>query len=56
MTLSAKATSSISQPNSGSVGLAGGANIGVHVAMFEGICGSAPDIAGPATHKPVGSQ
>ena len=31
---------------SGSVGLAGSANIGEHVAMFEAVHGSAPDIAG----------
>lgn len=41
---------------SGSVGLAGGANIGAHVAMFKAIYDSAPDIAGPATRKLVGSQ
>ena len=40
---------------SGSVGLAGDANIGAHVAMFEAIYGSAPDIAGPATRKLVGN-
>ncbi len=38
----------------GSVGLAGSANIGEHVAMFEAIHGSAPDIAGTGTANPSG--
>ncbi len=39
---------------SGSVGLAGSANIGEHVAMFEAIHGSAPDIAGRDIANPSG--
>ncbi|WP_456278275.1 NADP-dependent isocitrate dehydrogenase [Bacillus sp. AK128] len=38
----------------GSVGLAGSANIGDHVAMFEAIHGSAPDIAGKGIANPSG--
>ena len=38
----------------GSVGLAGSANIGEHVAMFEAIHGSAPDIAGQDKANPSG--
>jgi isocitrate dehydrogenase len=38
----------------GSVGLAGSANIGDHVAMFEAIHGSAPDIAGKGLANPSG--
>lgn len=38
----------------GSVGLAGSANIGEHVAMFEAIHGSAPDIAGQNAANPSG--
>ena len=38
----------------GSVGLAGSANIGDHVAMFEAIHGSAPDIAGQDKANPSG--
>lgn len=38
----------------GSVGLAGSANIGEHVAMFEAIHGSAPDIAGQNKANPSG--
>lgn len=38
--------SDIAAQISGSVGLAGSANIGEHIAMFEAIHGSAPDIAG----------
>ena len=38
----------------GSVGLAGSANIGEHVAMFEAIHGSAPDIAGHNIANPSG--
>ena len=39
---------------SGSVGLGGSANIGEHVAMFEAIHGSAPDIAGRGLANPSG--
>jgi isocitrate dehydrogenase len=38
----------------GSVGLGGSANIGEHVAMFEAIHGSAPDIAGLGVANPSG--
>ncbi|MBM7573199.1 NADP-dependent isocitrate dehydrogenase [Aquibacillus albus] len=38
----------------GSVGLAGSANIGDNVAMFEAIHGSAPDIAGKGIANPSG--
>jgi isocitrate dehydrogenase len=38
----------------GSVGLAGSANIGTNVAMFEAIHGSAPDIAGRNIANPSG--
>ena len=38
----------------GSVGLAGSANIGERVAMFEAIHGSAPDIAGKGIANPAG--
>ncbi len=38
----------------GSVGLGGSANIGEHVAMFEAIHGSAPDIAGRDMANPAG--
>lgn len=39
---------------SGSVGLAGSANIGQHYAMFEAVHGSAPDIAGANVANPSG--
>jgi isocitrate dehydrogenase len=39
---------------SGSVGIAGSANIGDHVAMFEAIHGSAPSIAGQDVANPSG--
>jgi isocitrate dehydrogenase len=39
---------------SGSVGIAGSANIGDHVAMFEAIHGSAPSIAGKDVANPSG--
>ena len=39
---------------SGSVGMAGSANIGTEVAMFEAIHGSAPDIAGQNVANPSG--
>lgn len=38
----------------GSVGLGGSANIGEHLAMFEAIHGSAPDIAGKGIANPSG--
>ncbi len=38
----------------GSVGMAGSANIGMEVAMFEAIHGSAPDIAGMGIANPSG--
>jgi isocitrate dehydrogenase len=38
----------------GSVGLAGSANVGNHMAMFEAIHGSAPDIAGKKIANPSG--
>ncbi|MEO1438697.1 MAG: NADP-dependent isocitrate dehydrogenase, partial [Bacteroidota bacterium] len=38
----------------GSVGLAGSANVGTHCAMFEAIHGSAPDIAGLGIANPSG--
>jgi isocitrate dehydrogenase len=39
---------------SGSIGLAGSANIGERCAMFEAVHGSAPDIAGQDTANPSG--
>jgi len=38
----------------GSIGLAGSSNIGEHVAMFEAVHGSAPDIAGKNIANPSG--
>lgn len=46
--------SDIAAEMSGSVGLAGSANIGEHDAMFEAIHGSAPDIAGKGIANPSG--
>lgn len=46
--------SDIAAEVSGSVGLAGSANIGKDFAMFEAIHGSAPDIAGKAIANPSG--
>jgi isocitrate dehydrogenase len=46
--------SDIAAEVSGSVGLAGSANIGQDVAMFEAIHGSAPDIAGQNLANPSG--
>jgi len=46
--------SDIAAEMTGSVGLAGSANIGDHVAMFEAIHGSAPDIAGKGIANPSG--
>lgn len=46
--------SDIASQVSGSVGLAGSANIGQDVAMFEAVHGSAPDIAGLDVANPSG--
>jgi len=46
--------SDIAAQIAGSVGLAGSANIGEHLAMFEAIHGSAPDIAGKGIANPSG--
>jgi isocitrate dehydrogenase len=46
--------SDIAAELTGSVGLAGSANVGEHVAMFEAIHGSAPDIAGKGIANPSG--
>ena len=46
--------SDIAAEASGSVGLAGSANIGAEVAMFEAVHGSAPDIAGQGVANPSG--
>ena len=46
--------SDIAAEITGSVGLGGSANIGEHVAMFEAIHGSAPDIAGKGIANPSG--
>ena len=46
--------SDIAAELTGSVGLAGSANIGEHVAMFEAIHGSAPDLAGRDVANPGG--
>ncbi|MCB1055638.1 MAG: NADP-dependent isocitrate dehydrogenase [Acidobacteria bacterium] len=46
--------SDIAAQVAGSVGLAGSANIGEHVAMFEAVHGSAPDIAGRDVANPSG--
>jgi isocitrate dehydrogenase len=46
--------SDIAAEISGSVGLAGSANIGLEYAMFEAIHGSAPDIAGKDIANPSG--
>jgi isocitrate dehydrogenase len=46
--------SDIAAQVAGSVGLAGSANIGNHMAMFEAIHGSAPDIAGKNIANPSG--
>jgi isocitrate dehydrogenase len=46
--------SDIAAEMTGSVGLAGSANIGEHVAMFEASHGSAPDIAGKDLANPSG--
>ncbi|GAB5535026.1 MAG: NADP-dependent isocitrate dehydrogenase [Rubricoccaceae bacterium] len=46
--------SDIAAEASGSVGLAGSANIGSSVSMFEAVHGSAPDIAGQGIANPSG--
>jgi len=46
--------SDIASQVSGSVGLAGSANVGEHVSMFEAVHGSAPDIAGQDIANPSG--
>lgn len=46
--------SDVASQISGSVGLAGSANIGEHCAMFEAVHGSAPDIAGKDVANPSG--
>lgn len=46
--------SDIAAQIAGSVGLAGSSNIGEHIAMFEAIHGSAPDIAGKNLANPSG--
>ena len=46
--------SDIAADLTGSVGLGGSANVGEHVAMFEAIHGSAPDIAGKDMANPSG--
>lgn len=46
--------SDIASQVSGSVGLAGSANVGQDVAMFEAVHGSAPDIAGQDIANPSG--
>ena len=46
--------SDIAAQVTGSVGLGGSSNIGEHIAMFEAIHGSAPDIAGKDVANPSG--
>ena len=46
--------SDIAAQVAGSVGLAGSANVGEHVSMFEAIHGSAPDLAGQDRANPSG--
>lgn len=46
--------SDIASQIGGSVGLAGSSNVGEHLAMFEAIHGSAPDIAGMGIANPSG--
>jgi isocitrate dehydrogenase len=46
--------SDIASQISGSVGIAGSANIGAGIAMFEAVHGSAPDIAGKNVANPSG--
>ena len=47
--------SDIAAEIAGSVGMAGSANIGTNVAMFEAIHGSAPDISGKRYGEPFGA-
>lgn len=46
--------SDIAAQIAGSVGLAGSANVGIDMAMFEAVHGSAPDIAGKGVANPSG--
>lgn len=46
--------SDVAAQTTGSIGLAGSSNIGEHVAMFEAVHGSAPDIAGKNMANPSG--
>lgn len=46
--------SDIAAEITGSVGLGGSSNIGEHIAMFEAVHGSAPDIAGKGIANPSG--
>lgn len=46
--------SDIAAQIAGSVGLAGSANVGMEMAMFEAVHGSAPDIAGKGVANPSG--
>ncbi len=46
--------SDIAAEVTGSVGLAGSSNVGDHIAMFEAVHGSAPDIAGKGIANPSG--
>jgi isocitrate dehydrogenase len=46
--------SDIAAQIAGSVGLAGSANVGTNMAMFEAVHGSAPDIAGKDVANPSG--
>ena len=46
--------SDIAAQVAGSVGVAGSANVGARIAMFEAIHGSAPDIAGKGIANPSG--
>jgi len=46
--------SDIAAEIAGSVGMAGSANVGTNIAMFEAIHGSAPDIAGKGIANPSG--
>lgn len=46
--------SDVAAQTAGSIGLAGSSNIGEHVAMFEAVHGSAPDIAGKNIANPSG--
>lgn len=46
--------SDVAAEASGSVGLAGSANLGTNFAMFEAVHGSAPDIAGKGVANPSG--